>query len=416
MTKEFGTTTTIPDRNADLIKTYLRRKAKGEVSAEELAAQAEAMCKQAELYRTECVGFGERVETAAVSAKDFGETAVEVEDKILRFMVADTSTIELENEDGVPELYAFDSTTLRELGRKLEGVPVVVGNGHDADLPLAYFTKEFEVKTREDGHSELYVTAKLREDSDAPVNFEELIQNPAWNVNGGEKQLSGSLRFDSFDVPYFYENGSKINFMTRTVPRHYALVDIPRIKASGLVEKNFSKEVENMTEEQNTEVTTQSEVEVQTEETTEAPVEAPVEETVVEAEAEVEATEAAPEAADEPETVEATEADEAPVVDETAELKARLAEVEAQLRMAREAEIVNKILVKALGPDYTEKEAESFVEAKLKNFGENELKGFLAGMGEATGPAAKDLGRGKLDTEGSGVKAPKLNLHYFKKN
>lgn len=415
MTKEFETKTTIPDRNEDLIKTYLRRRSNGEVDAEALTDQVKSMCEQASLYRTECVGFGERAETAGTRVKDFGETAVEVQDKVLRFMVADTSTIELENEDGVPELYAFDKMTLRELGQKLEGVPVVVGNGHDADLPLAYFTKEFEVAEKDDGHSELYVSAKLREDADAPINFEELIQNPEWNVNGGEKQLSGSLRFDSFDVPYFFDNGSKINFMTRTVPRHYALVDIPRIKASGLVEKNFSKEVENMTEEQTTEVTTQSEVEVQTEETTEAPVEAPVEETVVEAEAEVEATEAATEVADEPEAVEATEA-EAPEADETAELKARLAEVEAQLRMAREAEIMNKILVKALGPDYTEKEATAFVEAKLKNFGENELKGFLAGMGEATGPATKDLGRGKLDTETGDAKAPKLDLSYFKKN
>lgn len=392
-----------------------------DLSLEDKAKLAMSICDDAPQKYIEAVGFGADIAFPTSSTKEFGETDSNVnpDAKTIEVEVVNDTAIAYPSEDGTMELFTFEKSTLERLGRKLEGIPVVIGKGHDADLPLAYFTDKYEVREVSDEHGRkrnaLYAFAKVRSDEDAPVNAEQLFKDGKWAMNGGDAKLSGSLKFSSTDIPYFYEDGTKVNYMTHPAPRHYALLDSPYITDSGVTNKNFGKEVEEMAEEE-TKIEAVETTEAAAEETveaTEAPateetpveeaVEAPVEETVEEVVAE-EATEEVIETAPEAtvETVNKTDYD---------NVLARLEALEAELASARRDNLMEQIAVKKYGAEYSEEEKAELVDT-VKAFGESELKGYLAGLTENVDVGVKSFGKGRVaeDNASTGVR---LSIPYM---
>lgn len=411
------------NRNYNTVLQYLIKQNKDtEVSAlEELAM---SICTDAPKKYAAAVGFGDDAETKASGlVKEFGETtgSLLAEDKVIEIEVVNDTAIEypVENgEDKKYELFTFDRKTIEELGTKLEGIPIVIGNGHDADLPLAYFTNKYEVREIEGEEGKrvaLYGYAKVRNDQDAPVVGEKFFKNPKWDINGGTESIKGSLKFNSKDVPFYFDD-AKINYMTRPAPRHYALLDSPYILDSGVKNKNFGKEGNIMSEEVKTETVAETPVETtEAAETTEAPA---VEETPVaeatEEEVVAEATETPVETAEAPVAEATTEETVAPADDGKVEaLMARIEALEAEAAAARKEALIAQIVAKKHGAEATEEQTAELMEA-VKAFGEAELKGYLAGISEHVDAGVKSFGKGRISTdEVAASPGLKLDINYL---
>lgn len=324
--------------------------------------------------------------------------------KIMTLEVVNDTTIEYENEEGVMEFYAMDPKSLKDLAGRLEGVPVVFGEGHNADLPVAYFTGKTEVKEI-DGRLALFADAKIREDDKAPINFIDLIKDPSFNVNGGSQKLGGSLKFFSKDIPVEYENGVKVNYMTGASPRHYALLNSPVFHDAGLVAKNFGKQEDKLQGEK------------MTEEIKDASVETVAVDATADLKASVEASLKALPVADmikdeivakavEALKLDLGQTDKVPMSDYTA-LKAQLTEANDKIAAIERTNLVNTIRLKELGTDASPEAVEAF-EARVKEFGMNELHGYESALevaaaqikaAEEAAGARKDFGKARVAAE-----------------
>jgi len=382
------------------------RKGNKNASEEDLVSLAEIIMADAEGRHQEVAGFYNKP-SKTLSSKDFGEMItdggeiINIPEKKLKWKVADTDTIFLPNSNGDAEAFAFDPLTLEKLGAKLEGIPVVIGGeGHDSELPMAAFTGDYEVveETTDTGKKikVLYQWSKLRSDEDSPIDFESLVKNPVWDINGGEHSLNGSLRFTSRDIPYYYGDGSKVNYMTSPVPIHYAGVDSPVIRGAGLVEKNFG---EIMTKE------------VETPEAKAPVVDAPdvtaqVKEMLAEKLGALDIAALVKEGAVAEITAQVVKAVANPEVIARSEYEAVLKERDELIEARETAELDglrNEIVDKSLGADASEEDVAAFVE-DIKSFGKTELQGILRGLtlaAEKTADAPaekKNFGKGKVDT------------------
>ncbi len=395
------------DNNYDKILASLK---KLKISSEEAEVLAKKICEDAPLRYNECAGFGANAESVTSKVKEFGQTLAEITvDKEIEVLVVDNSTIEYKNEQGEQELFTFDEKTMESLGKKLEGVPVVIGKGHDADLPVAYFSKKYVIKDYvSDGKTikGLFGRAIVRSDEDAPVVAEELFKNPRWTINGGTEKLKGSLRFSSNDIPYFFEDGSKVNYMTRPVPRHYALLDSPIIKDSGVINKNFG-ENKGETIMANEQLTAPA-----------APAATPASAAPA-APVVVTPTPPAPVAITPPTVViPAPEPIKMVPEAELTSLKAKIAELMKEIETGKKNRLLEKITFQKFGPNADPEVMEKFLtEAGLKSFGLEQLEGYMAGLGQAVQntPKPKNFGKGAVDATPAGTGAAKLDLYFMKK-
>lgn len=391
----------------DYVKQFLRK----HLSEEEAESLSASIVEDATTRHSEVAGFASDAETYSEGEiKSFGEGHATVQnDKLMKWKVLTTETITYPNNKGEVEAYAFDGSTIQSLADKLEGVPLVIATAdtdepHNAELPFGYFTNKYEImdEVAENGKpiKALYQWAKLRSDRDSPIDFDALVQNPQLTVNGGEKNLYGSLRFKSRDIPFFYEDGSKVNYMTSPVPIHYAGVDVPVVKGAGLVEKTFGnkekKTGDTMTDEKQSEVKAEAKAE-------DASVD--IESRLKEALGEL----------DMAALIKGTAVDEivknviaglgTPDTVARADYETLEAELNTLKQEKEEAELTglrDKIVTKALGADADEATVEAFVEEEgLKDFGKSELNGYLAALTKAATRAsegdAKNFGKGKVD-------------------